>query len=111
MNHKHLTALCDMTTAAHTRIQKDFKTLNPVVGLSQKMRAINIPADVMTIDCLVSGKRIIIALHDQQPEILRYQFSFKDKDPSDEFEEMAFTNVKEDTLYSWMKEYFLRAEQ
>lgn len=110
MTHKYLEDLCDLTTAAHTRIQQDFKTLDPVVGVSQKMRAGGIPADVMTIDCLKSGKRIIIILHDQQPETLIYQFSFKDKEPGDEFENMPATELKEETLYSWMKDYFLRAE-
>ena len=110
MTHKYLEALCDLATAAHTRIQQDFKTIDPVVGVSQKMRASNIPADAMTIDCLKSGKRIIIILHDQQPEIVNYQFSFKDKDPATEFEQITFAELEEETLYSWMKEYFMRAD-
>lgn len=108
MTHKHLEALCDLTTTSHTRIQQDFKAIDPVVGISQKMRTSGIPVDAMTIDCLKSGKRIIIILHDQQPEILRYQFSFKDQDPADEFEQMSFSELSEDTLYNWMKDYFLQ---
>lgn len=106
MTHKHLEALCELTTESHTRIQQDFKTIDPVVGVSQKMRNAGIPVDTMTIDCLKSGKRIIIILHDQQPEILRYQFAFKDKDPADEFEQMSFSELSEETLYNWMKDYF-----
>ena len=106
MTHKHLEALCELTTESHTRIQQDFKTINPVVGVSQKMRNSGIPVDTMTIDCLKSGKRIIIILHDQQPEILRYQFTFKDKDPAGEFEQMSFSELSEETLYNWMKDYF-----
>lgn len=90
MTHKHLETLCDLTSAAHARIQQDFKTLDPVVGVSQKMRASGIPVDAMTIDCLKSGKRIIIILHDHQPEVLSYQFSFKDKEPANEFEQIPF---------------------
>ena len=110
MTHKHLKALCDLTTEAHTRIQQDFATIDPVVGVNQKMRANNIPADAMTIDCLKSGKRIIIILHDQQPEIVSYQFSLIDKEPANEFEQMSVAELKEETLYSWMKDYFLRAD-
>ena len=106
MTHKHLSALCDFASAAHTRIQQDFETINPVIGVSQKMRDGGIPADAMTIDCLKTGKRIIIILHDQQPETLRYQFSFKDKDPADDFEELSFSEFGEATLYTWMKDYF-----
>jgi hypothetical protein len=83
VTHKHLEALCELTTGSHTRIQQDFKTINPVVGVSQKMRNSDIPLDAMTIDCLKSGKRIIIILHDQEPEVLRYQFTFIDKDPAE----------------------------
>ena len=106
MTHKHLEALCELTTASHARIQQDFKTINPVVSVSQKMRASGIPADAMTIDCLKSGKRIIIVLHDQQPEILSYQFAFKDKEPAEEFEQIPFAELSEATLYAWMKAYF-----
>lgn len=110
MSHKHLKTLCDLTTAAHTRIQQNFKTLDPVVGVSQKMRATGIPVDAMTIDCLKSGKRIIIILHDQQPEIISYQFSFKDKDPDAQFEQISIAEFKEETVYNWMKAYFLNAD-
>jgi hypothetical protein len=107
VSHKHLKSLCDLTSEAHIRIQKDFETINPIVGVSQKMRASGIPADAMTIDCLKTGKRIIIILHDLQPELLRYQFSFKDQEPADEFEQMSMAEFSEATLYSWMKDYFL----
>ncbi len=106
MTHIHLEALCELATASHTRIQQDFKTIDPVVGVSQKMRANGIPADAMTIDCLRSGKRIIIILHDLQPELLSYQLSFKERDPSDEFEQIPFAEFDEAMLYGWMKSYF-----
>lgn len=110
MTHKYLKTLCDLSSAAHTRIQQDFDTINPVIGVSQKMRASGIPADALTIDCLKTGKRIIIILHDQQPELLSYQFSFKDKEPMDEFEQMSCAELGEATIYSWMKDYFLPAK-
>lgn len=104
--NKNLKTLCDLATEAHTRIQKDFKDINPVVGVNKKMRDIGVPADAMTIDCLKTGKRIIIILHDQQPDILNYQLSFKDKDPGEEFEQLQFKELTAQLLYDWIKDYF-----
>ncbi len=107
MTHKYLKTLCDLTSAAHAKIQSDFESLNPVVGVSQKMRASGIPADAMTIDCLKTGKRIIVVLHDQQEEMLNYQFSSKEGEPGDEFKQLPCAELSEAKIYSWMKDYFL----
>ena len=106
MSDKKLKTLCDLTTEAHTRIQQDFKDINPVVGVNQKMRDIGVPADVMTIDCLKTGKRILIILHDKQADIVNYQFSFKDKDPDEIFEQLAFSELTTQSIYDWIKDYF-----
>jgi len=106
LSNKNLKLLCDIATDAHTRIQQDFKDINPVVGVSQKMRDIGVPADAMTIDCLKTGKRIILVLHDQQPDIVNYQFCFKDKDPDDEFDQLPFSKLTTQKLYDWIKTYF-----
>lgn len=105
MSKTVLAIMSEFVTEAHTRIQQDFSELDPVVGVSRKMREAGIPADAMTIDCLRSGKRIIVILHDQQPDIIRYQFSFRDKDPADEFEVMDFKALNAQTLYDWMRQY------
>jgi hypothetical protein len=101
-----LSKLSDIATVAHTRIQQACKDINPVVGISRGMRAQGIPADAMTIDCLVTGKRIILILHDQQADIVRYQFTFKDQDPTDVFEVIPLTELASSKLYDWMKNYF-----
>ena len=102
---KPLAIISDLVTEAHTRIQQDFSDLDPVVGVSRKMRDVGIPADAMTIDCLRSGKRIIVILHDEQADIVRYQFSMRDQDPGDEFEVLAVEDLSAQTLYDWMKNY------
>ena len=107
--NKKLETLFDITTESHTRIQQDFKDINPVVGVNQKMREAGMPADVVTIDCLKSGKRIILILHDQQPATISYQFSFKDKDPDEKFERIQFNELTADKLYDWIKGYFSSA--
>ncbi|WP_293266300.1 hypothetical protein [Neptunomonas sp.] len=106
MTDKHLKQLCDNATEAHTRIKHDFKNIDPIVGVSQQMRKSGIAADVMTIDCLRSGKRIILILHDQQADIISYQFTFKEQDPKEQFEHVPLVDVSADKLYDWMKSYF-----
>jgi len=98
--------LSDIATEAHTRIQQDCQYINPVVGVNKGMRASGIPADVMTIDCLSTGKRIILILHDEQPELIRYQFAFRDADPADQFEEIKLETLTTQKLYQWIKDYF-----
>ena len=106
MSEKKLKIICDITTEAHTLIQQNFKDINPVVGVTHKMRSNGIPADAMTIDCLKSGKRIIILLHDQQPDIIHYQFTFKAQDPDSKFEAIQFDKVTSTIIYEWIKNYF-----
>ncbi len=95
-----------MVTTSHTRIQQDFNDINPMVGVNQKMREMGVPVDAVTIDCLKNGKRIILILHDQQPDTISYQFSFKDKDPDEKFTHIPFSELTAKTLYDWMKNYF-----
>ncbi len=110
LTDKNLKILCDKATEAHTRIKQDFKEIDPIVGVSQKMRESGVSADLMTIDCLRSGKRIILILHDQQPDIIHYQFTFKGQDPADRFEHVPLDDVSADQLYGWMKNYFSNDE-
>jgi hypothetical protein len=107
VSEKNLEILSDLVTEAHSRIQQDFEYINPIVGLSRGMRTAGIPADALTIDCLRTGKRIIMILHDQQPDILQYQFSYKAEDPDEEFMILSFKELNNQILYDWMKDYFI----
>lgn len=98
--------ICDAVEVAHAKVQEDFYHINPVVGLINRMRNHGIPADLMTIDCLKSGKRILVMVHDSQPEVVNYQFCLRDEDPLDEFESIAIGKLTAQTLYDWMKETF-----
>lgn len=106
MKNSKLEAICEIATKAHTRIQQDFQDINPMVGVNQQMRGMGVPADVVTIDCLKSGKRIILILHDHHPEMIRYQFSFKGEDPEDGFEQIEYKELTENILYDWIQDYF-----
>ena len=108
--NKPLETLCNIMTEVHARIQHDFENIDPIMGVNQKMRTIGIASDIMTIDCIKTGKRILLVLHDDQPDHLSYQFCFRDKDPHDAFENMPLDQFSEQTLYDWIKDYFSRTE-
>jgi hypothetical protein len=103
---QRLSTLSDIAAEAHASIQQDFENINPIIGVSQNMRASGFPADAMTIDCLQTNKRIILILHDHQPDTISLQFSFRDKDPDDNFEKIAFNVLTAEKMYEWMKAYF-----
>lgn len=104
--NERLKKVCDIITESHTRIQKDFERINPLVGVNQKMREMDVPVDVVTIDCLKSSKRIILILHDLYPELVRYQLTFKEKEPGEDFEQINYDDLSADHVYNWIAEYF-----
>ncbi len=101
-----LLSLSDIASEAHANIQKDFEHINPVIGVTQGMRKTGFPADVMMIDCIKSNKRIIVVLHDEQPDVISYQYGFIDQDPGDDFEHIATQDLTSDVMYDWIKDYF-----
>ena len=106
MTDTPLSTLADIATEAHTKIQQDFQNIDPIIGINRGMRANGIPADAMTIDCLKTGKRIIIVLHDDRPDSLSYQFSFKDQDALDDFSHVSLKQLTSQMMYDWIKGYF-----
>ena len=106
MEDRPIKRICEAIEEAHAKFQADFDHINPVVGVINRMRNFGIATDLMTIDCLKSGKRILIAVHDSQPETANYQFCRRDEDPSDEFESIAIESLTAQKLYDWMKETF-----
>ena len=106
MSQSLLEILSDRLTEAHARIQHDYKTINPIVGLSRRMRDLGFPSDTFTIDCLKTGRRIILILHDEQPDIVSYQFTERDKDPAEKFETIAFNDLTTQAIYDWIVSYF-----
>ena len=79
--------------------QKLLRSMGP--GCTGEIRA-----DVMTIDCLRSGKRILLILNDEQPNDISYQLTFKDKEPDEMFTSIPFDKLTTNVLYSWIKNYF-----
>jgi len=101
-----LSNMYSLVTAAHAQIQNDFDNIDPIVSVNRQMRSNGIPADAMTIDCLKTGKRIILIFHDEQPDVISYQFCLKDKDPYEEWQSIPYEDVTTKQLYDWMKQNF-----
>lgn len=101
-----LTTLCDIASEAHTRIQQTYQDLDPVISVSENMRRNGVPADVMTIGCLQSHKRILLILHDHQPGLISYQYGLIDKDPQRGFEQIALDELTAGVLFDWIRGYF-----
>ncbi|MCP8898487.1 hypothetical protein [Gilvimarinus xylanilyticus] len=106
MSEDPLKALSDMASEVHARIQEQHEQINPVVQVRRGMRDIGIPADVMTIDCLRTRRRINLILHDQQPGALLYQFITIEDEAADDFQSMAFSDMDAQKLFAWMESYF-----
>ncbi|MCS5563077.1 hypothetical protein [Marinobacter qingdaonensis] len=106
MSEDPLKALSDMASDAHARIQAAHDHINPVVEVRRGMRDAGIPADVMTIDCLRTRRRITLILHDEQPGVLLYQFVTIDDEVGDSFQGLALAEVSVQTLVDWMQDYF-----
>ncbi|MEQ9546971.1 MAG: hypothetical protein RIK85_13280 [Marinobacter sp.] len=106
MSEDPLKALSDMASDAHARIQAAHQHINPVVEVRRGMRDSGIPADVMTIDCLRTRRRITLILHDGQPGLVLYQFVTMDDEVGNDFKQMPLADVAVDTLFDWMQDYF-----
>jgi len=106
MSEDPLKVLSDMASDAHARIQAAHQHINPVVEVRRGMRDAGIPADVMTIDCLRTRRRITLILHDEQPGVLLYQFVTIEDEVGNDFRQMAISDVNTDTLFVWMQDYF-----
>lgn len=106
MSDDPLKKLSDMASDAHARIQAAYQHINPVVEVRRGMRDAGIPADVMTIDCLRTRRRITLILHDDQPGTLLYQFVTIDDEVGDSFQGLALAELTVQTLVTWIEDYF-----
>jgi len=64
MTEKAIIGIYELITEAHANIQENYSDIDPVVSVNTQMRKQGIAADVMTIDCLKTGKRKLLIFHD-----------------------------------------------
>lgn len=101
-----LKTLSDIASEAHARVQASHQHINPVVEVRRGMRDSGIPADVLTIDCLRTRRRITLILHDRQPGVLLYQFITIEQEVGNDFQSMALADMDAQKLYQWIEGYF-----
>lgn len=106
MSEDPLKVLSDVVSDAHARIQATHEHINPVVEVRRGMRDAGIPAEVLTIDCLRTRRRITLILHDEQPGVLLYQFVTREDEERIDFKQVSLAKVDAGTLFDWMQEYF-----
>lgn len=106
MSTDPLKTLSDLVSDAHAQIQAAHEHINPVVEVRQGMRNAGIPADVLTLDCLRTQRRITLILHDQQPGVVLYQFVTRAEEVGGEFKQMPLADMGSETLFDWMQDYF-----
>jgi len=103
---EQLEYLFDIAKSAHVSIQHDFEHIDPIIGVSQSMRNSGVPADVLTVDCLRTQRRIILILHDHEPEMLSYQFAEIDDHRDSDFRQIPLKEMTQQKLYDWVAGYF-----
>ena len=108
MSNKPLQTLSDIASEAHTLVQQADNHLNPVVAVRRGMRDAGIPADAMTIDCLQSRRRILLVLHDQQPDALLFQFTRMDDDGDPSLSGMPLNDMTSDSLVIWIQQWLAK---
>jgi len=96
----------DMVSDAHARIQAAHQHINPVVEVRRGMRDAGIPADVVTLDCMRTRRRITFILHDRHPGVLLYQFVTIDDEVGNDFQQMSLADMDAGRLFDWMADYF-----
>lgn len=101
-----LKTLSDLVSEAHAQIQAAHEHINPVVEVRQGMRNAGIPADVLTLDCLRTQRRITLILHDQQPGVVLYQFVTRAEEVGGDFKQIPLEEMGSGTLFDWMQDYF-----
>ncbi len=109
MSADDLEALSDRVSEAHRRIQAKRDDINPVISVRRGMRDSGIPADVLTIDCLRTRRRIVLIVHDEEPGVLLHQSADVDNaQPPGEIQRMPLAELDVDTILVWMEHRFTR---
>ncbi len=106
MSDAEIYKLAELAQEAQAQIQCDFNHIDPIIGILKSLRPAGIPADALTIDCLNTKKRIALILHDENPQVIAYQFGYSDKDTDTAYERIPLQAVTANQIYTWIKEYF-----
>ena len=96
--------LGDIAALAQLQFQQDYSDIDPVIGINRQMRKQGFAVDILTIDCIVSKKRLMILFEDAFPLRVKYQASTVDGDPGMEFSNIALSELDQRKFYDLMVE-------
>ena len=99
-------ALSARAEQAQLVIQKNHQDLDPIISINRSLRARGYPIDLMTIDCLVTHRRVTFMLNDATPELVGYRFGALDPDDQGDFSQTAYSEVTSDQLVTWIVQVF-----
>lgn len=106
MNTRDIYALSDIAALAQAEIQATVPGIDPIIGINRSLRKAGFPIDMMTIDCLKTGKRITFLVSDEKPGLVDFQFGFKKEDPKPGFTSLPFEKVTKSQFCLWIDGYF-----
>jgi len=106
MNGK-LQNLSEIVARANDMLYDKFDDIDTLMGIMDKtLRNQGVKADAITIDCIALDKKIVILLHDDQPDVVSIALGNKEGDiySSSEYE---LSQISEALIVGIMEENFI----
>lgn len=107
MTQKSIFNITDFASEVHERIAGEGLLMQPVFEIRQNMRDSGFAADLLTIDCHKTRKRILCVFHDDKADTVLKENGFMDQEPKMVFDEVRLDSITADVLYGWVVSYFV----
>ena len=92
-------------------VQSRHQNLDPVIGVNRSMRKRGFPVDLITIDCLLTQRRVTMMLDDTKVGRVFYRFETVDADQHIAFSELEFARVTSDRIANWIIGVFTQVSE
>jgi hypothetical protein len=96
--------LSDLAALAQAKIQQQNIGIDPVIGISHRLREAGFDADMLTIENKQTDRRILLVLHDDRPDTVDVEFGRSSEDPRFDFQQLALSALTEALFSQWMLE-------
>ncbi|CAH0990173.1 hypothetical protein SIN8267_00258 [Sinobacterium norvegicum] len=94
--------LSDIAALAQAAVQQQNIGIDPVIGISHRLREAGFDADMLTIENKATDRRILLVLHDDQPDTVDVEFGRGSEDPRFAFEKIKLSALTEALFIDWM---------
>jgi hypothetical protein len=102
-----LKTLSEIAAKASDTFHAKHHDIDTLLGIMDKnLRQQGIPADAITIDCIMLDKKIVILIHDDKPDTVDIALGNKDGDIFSSSEQVLLT-LSETALVTIMEENFI----